>query len=199
MWRLLLLLALSGGAAGLHPPARAARQAVVGGTARGSAAQKQSCGRGALGSVACVATNPAVTGQAKQALYDPIAPEERAPAAPPKPKGKAAKKADKRKVPSTHGKPIVAGLSHKTATVEVREKLSILEADWNQASAALVGYDSIQEAAVLSTCNRFEVYVVAEDHFAATRDVMAFLRSHSGLADEALRPNLFVLQNEDAT
>jgi len=81
----------------------------------------------------------------------------------------------------------------------VREKLSILEANWNEASAALVGYESVQEAAVLSTCNRFEVYVVAEDPYLATRDVMAFLRDHSGLTDLELRPNLFVLQNEDAT
>ena len=78
-----------------------------------------------------------------------------------------------------HGKPVVIGLSHKTATVEVREKLSIPESDWNQASAKLCTYDAIEEAAVLSTCNRFEVYIVAEDNFAATRDAMAFLRDHS--------------------
>ncbi|KAL3917334.1 MAG: hypothetical protein SGPRY_006447 [Prymnesium sp.] len=97
-----------------------------------------------------------------------------------------------------HGQPLVIGLSHKTATVEIREKLSILEADWNTASKALCKYDSIQEAAVLSTCNRFEVYVAGEDPYSATRDVMAFLRGHSGLSDLELRPNLFVLQNEDA-
>jgi len=100
---------------------------------------------------------------------------------------------------SGHGQPIVIGLSHKTATVEVREKLSILEKDWNAASAALTAYESVQEAAVLSTCNRFEVYIVAEDPYLATRDVMAYLREHSGLTDLELRPNLFVLQNEDAT
>jgi len=111
----------------------------------------------------------------------------------------AAPKKEKKQRSGVHGKPIVIGLSHKTATVEVREKLSILEAQWNEASAALCQYDSIQEAAVLSTCNRFEVYVVAEDYFAATRDTMAFLREHSSLDDSQLRPNLFVLQNEDAT
>ena len=105
----------------------------------------------------------------------------------------------KKKKKGVHGQPIVIGLSHKTATVEVREKLSIPEAAWNEASVALCGYDSVQEAAVLSTCNRFEVYVVAEDPYEATRDVMAFLREHSGLTDLELRPNLFVLQNEDAT
>lgn len=98
-----------------------------------------------------------------------------------------------------HGKPFVVGLSHKTATVEVREKLSIPEAKWNQAAKALTQFESIQEAAILSTCNRFEVYIVAENYFEATRDVMSFLRGHSGLDDAELRPNLFVLQDEDAT
>jgi len=105
----------------------------------------------------------------------------------------------KKKRTGVHGKPFVIGLSHKTATVEVREKLSIPESRWNEASASLCEFESIQEAAVLSTCNRFELYIVAEDPFEATRDAMAFLREHSGLGDAELRPNLFVLQNEDAT
>ncbi len=99
---------------------------------------------------------------------------------------------------TVHGQPLVIGLSHKTATVEVREKLSITEDKWNEAAASLVSFDSIQEASVLSTCNRFEVYIVATDHFAATRDVMAFLSGHSGLDEAQLRPNLFMLRNEDA-
>ena len=108
-------------------------------------------------------------------------------------------KKDKKRRTGSHGKPIVIGLSHKTATVEVREKLSIPEAQWNEAAAALVGYETVQEAAILSTCNRFEVYIVAEDHYAATRDVLSFLRGHSGLEAETLRPNLFMLQDEEAT
>ena len=99
---------------------------------------------------------------------------------------------------AAHGQPMVIGLSHKTATVEVREKLSIQEANWNAASAKLVEYPSLQEAAVLSTCNRFEVYVVAEDHYAAARDVFDFLKQHSGLSDAELRPNLFLLHDDDA-
>lgn len=98
-----------------------------------------------------------------------------------------------------HGTPMVIGLSHKTASVEVREKLSIPEKDWNSASRALTSLSSVEEAAVLSTCNRFEVYVVAKDYFMATKEVMGYLRDHSGLTDAELRPNLFVLQNEDAT
>eukprot|EP00965_Chrysotila_dentata_P001730 57849-Pleurochrysis_carterae.AAC.1 len=112
-------------------------------------------------------------------------------------KGKSEAAMTERKV-VTHGQPLVIGLSHKTATVDVREKLSIKEADWNAAAAKLCEYDSITEAAVLSTCNRFELYLAAEDHFAATRDALAFLRERSQLTDMELRPNLFMLQNEDA-
>jgi len=97
-----------------------------------------------------------------------------------------------------HGQPLVIGLSHKTATVMVREKLAIPEASWNEAAAAITQLESVQEAAILSTCNRFEVYIVAQDHFAATQEVLTFLRERSGLSNEELRPNLFMLQNEDA-
>lgn len=115
------------------------------------------------------------------------------------PKGKTeagGKKLDKGAV---LGSPLVIGLSHKTANVEVREKLSIPESRWNEAAASLVQFDTVQEAAILSTCNRFEVYIVATDHFAATRDVLAFLSGHSGLDAAALRPNLFMLQDDEAT
>ena len=111
----------------------------------------------------------------------PPAPAPAAPAPPPE--------AKKRVAPAGTqlGSPLVLGLSHKTATVEVREKLSISETQWNEASAALCEYDSINEASVISTCNRFEVYLVAEDHYAAARDAMAYLKTHSGLEDNELR------------
>jgi glutamyl-tRNA reductase len=102
-------------------------------------------------------------------------------------------------VPAGQATPLFVGLSHKTATVEVREKLSIPEAKWNEASAALCEYESIAEAAVLSTCNRFEVYIAATDHAAAARDVMEYLGSYSGLKDDTLRPNLVSLSAEDAS
>jgi len=143
----------------------------------------------------CVATSPeeAVAGAVSKSVADSGAMSAAAAAT------AAANAKKKKQMGAGHGQPIVIGLSHKTATVEVREKLSIKEADWNSASSKLCEYDAVQEAAVLSTCNRFEVYVVASDPFLATRDVMAFLKEHSGLTDIELRPNLFVLQNEDAT
>ncbi|KAL6951902.1 glutamyl-tRNA reductase [Sarracenia purpurea var. burkii] len=49
---------------------------------------------------------------------------------------------------------VVIGLSVHAAPVEVREKLAIPEAEWSRAIAELWNLNHIEEAAVLSTCNR---------------------------------------------
>lgn len=71
-------------------------------------------------------------------------------------------------------------------------------AETNDHPQKLCGYDNIQEAAVLSTCNRFEVYIAATDAHAAIRDVMTHLQEYSGLSQSELRQNLFMLSREDA-
>eukprot|EP00981_Chlorochromonas_danica_P014142 scaffold7413_cov177-Ochromonas_danica.AAC.8 len=95
---------------------------------------------------------------------------------------------------------IVLGLSHHNARVEVREKLAIPEDAWNNASARLCEYDSIAEASVLSTCNRFEIYLSGENQYAVIRDAIDFLQQNTGgtLDEETLRRNLFMLCGEDA-
>ena len=60
---------------------------------------------------------------------------------------------------------VVLGLSHHNAKVEVREKLAIPEDNWNEAATALCEYNSISEAAVLSTCNRFELYLAGQNQY----------------------------------
>lgn len=51
---------------------------------------------------------------------------------------------------------------------------------------------------MLSTCNRFEVYIAATDGHAAIRDVMSHLQEYSGLSQVELRQSLFMLSKEDA-
>jgi len=94
----------------------------------------------------------------------------------------------------------VVGLSIHHAEVEVREKLAIAEADWNTASNEICngGNSPIAEAAVLSTCNRFEVYYAASDPRAAMAHVTKYLAQRSGLPVPLLRQNLFMLSGEDA-
>ncbi|OUL31083.1 glutamyl-tRNA reductase [Nostoc sp. 106C] len=92
----------------------------------------------------------------------------------------------------------VVGLSHKTAPVEIREKLSIPEDKVDQAIAYLRSCTHIEEAAILSTCNRLEIYIVASKTDLATQEVAEFLAEHSQLPFHDLYQHLFVLLQRDA-
>ena len=68
------------------------------------------------------------------------------------------------------------GLSHHTAPIEVREKFAVPDAELGTASAQLAKAAGVSEAVIVSTCNRVEYYVAAEDAaagFAAVRDFVA--------------------------
>jgi glutamyl-tRNA reductase len=92
----------------------------------------------------------------------------------------------------------VVGLTHKTAPVEVREKLSIPEPVYDQAIAQLCNFPHLDEVAVLSTCNRLEIYIVTSETEAGVREVIQFLSEHSKLPATMLRPYLFTLLHQDA-
>lgn len=92
----------------------------------------------------------------------------------------------------------VVGLSIHHAAVDVREKLAIAEAEWNNASMEICESGGVEEAAVLSTCNRFEVYYSATDAREATACVTQYLAKRSGLSMSMLRKNLFMLSGDDA-
>ncbi len=93
---------------------------------------------------------------------------------------------------------VVVGLSHKTASVEVREKLSISEAQIENAIATLKGYPHIEEIAIISTCNRLEIYGVALDIEQGVKEISQFLAEKAKISLRELRPNLFTLLREDA-
>ena len=92
----------------------------------------------------------------------------------------------------------VVGLSHKTAPVEVREKLSIPEPQIENAITQLCGGTYTQEAAILSTCNRLEIYVVTTEMQPGIREVIQFLSDSSKIPLHQLRPHLFILLHEDS-
>lgn len=92
----------------------------------------------------------------------------------------------------------VVGLSHKTASVHVREKLSIPEPQIEAAIAHLLSYPHLEEVAILSTCNRLEIYVVSSAIEPGVREVIQYLSEHSKLSLSELRPHLFTLLHQDA-
>ncbi|RAQ39499.1 glutamyl-tRNA reductase, partial [Arthrospira sp. O9.13F] len=92
----------------------------------------------------------------------------------------------------------VVGLSHKTAPVNVREQLSIPEPQIEGAIAHLLSYPHLEEVAILSTCNRLEIYLVTVEAQPGIREVTQFLSESSQLPLAELRPHLFTLLHDDA-
>ncbi|WOL04318.1 hypothetical protein Cni_G13039 [Canna indica] len=93
----------------------------------------------------------------------------------------------------------VIGLSVHTAPVAMREKLAVPEARWPHAVGELCNLNHIEEAAVLSTCNRMEIYVVALSWHRGIREVTEWMSKTSGIPVSELREHLFMLQDNDAT
>jgi glutamyl-tRNA reductase len=93
---------------------------------------------------------------------------------------------------------VVVGLSHKTAPVEIREKVSIQEAKIDQAIAQLKAYPHIEEVAIISTCNRLEVYAVTAETEQGVKEIVQFLAERGQVSLTTLRRYLFTLLHEDA-
>ncbi|ESW09667.1 hypothetical protein PHAVU_009G146100 [Phaseolus vulgaris] len=94
---------------------------------------------------------------------------------------------------------IVIGLSVHTAPVEMREKLAIPEAEWPRAIAELCSLNHIEEAAVLSTCNRMEIYVLAVSQHRGIKEVMEWMSKTSSVPVSELSQHQFLLYNNDVT
>ncbi|KAJ8772373.1 hypothetical protein K2173_027550 [Erythroxylum novogranatense] len=94
---------------------------------------------------------------------------------------------------------VVIGLSVHTTPVEMREKLAIPEAEWPRAIEELCGLNHIEEAAVLSTCNRMEIYVVALSQHRGVKEVTEWMSKTSGIPVSEIAQHRFLLYNNDAT
>jgi glutamyl-tRNA reductase len=92
----------------------------------------------------------------------------------------------------------VVGLSHKTAPVEIREKLSIQEAKLESALSQLRSYPHILEVAIISTCNRLEIYAVTTETDQGVREISQFLCEIGHIPLHQLRRYLFILLHQDA-
>ncbi len=87
---------------------------------------------------------------------------------------------------------IVVGLSHKTAPIEIRERLAVPESRQGEALSRLCSYPGIREGILLSTCNRVEVYAVVEQLESGYARVQEFLAdTHLSLSSEQLTPHLY--------
>jgi glutamyl-tRNA reductase len=92
----------------------------------------------------------------------------------------------------------VVGLSHRTAPVEIRERLSIAEQSMEESLQRLRSHEQVLEASILSTCNRLEIYTLLRHPELGVSAVGSFLSDVSGLQLEQLLPHLFTYHHEEA-
>ncbi|MBI3610974.1 MAG: glutamyl-tRNA reductase [Nitrospirae bacterium] len=94
---------------------------------------------------------------------------------------------------------IVVGLNHRTAPIEIREKLSISEAQLREALIRLKAYSGINEGLILSTCNRVEICAVVQQIQTGFQQIKEFFEDHpTGLSSEELIASLYLYSSHDA-
>ena len=93
---------------------------------------------------------------------------------------------------------IVVGLSHKTAPVEIRERLSFPVQTIGEPLNRLCTAYEINEGVIISTCNRVEVLAVTRDIEKGLWQVKKFLSEYHNIPLEELDKHLYVYISEDA-
>lgn len=93
---------------------------------------------------------------------------------------------------------LLLGVSHKTAPVDLRERLDFSSRDLGAAVEALGARASAAESVVLSTCNRSEIYVASGDPARAREEIVDFLSEYHQLPRETFLPHLFAYDDAEA-
>ena len=88
------------------------------------------------------------------------------------------------------------GVSHRTAPLDVRERVDFGRAGFQAALAALAARNIAREMVVVSTCNRAEIYAAADTE-AAVEAVARFFSDYHQVSPEDLRAHLYVHRGAD--
>jgi glutamyl-tRNA reductase len=91
---------------------------------------------------------------------------------------------------------LLVGLSHRTAPVDLRERVDF-QGRLDAALRALAGRGSTLEAVVLSTCNRAELYAACEDVSSAREDLATFVSEFHGIDRSEVAPHVYDLVDLD--
>src|SRR5574344_841849 len=91
---------------------------------------------------------------------------------------------------------LALGINHKTASVAVRERVAFGPEQLVDALQQLCRVTPCQEAAILSTCNRSELYLALDE--ARAEAILAWLADYHGLSLDDLRACAYIHQDNDA-
>jgi glutamyl-tRNA reductase len=90
---------------------------------------------------------------------------------------------------------LLTGLNHKTAPVELRERLAIAPEKLADETQALLLHPGIREGLILSTCNRVELLICHEDD---DPGLAAYLNRHFAVDTQVLEPHLYEYRDAEA-
>ena len=99
---------------------------------------------------------------------------------------------------------LALGLNHTTAPIAVRERVAFGPEEVGATIAHLIErfgaapQGGIREAAVLSTCNRTELYCAVEDAQAARSSVLSYIANQKGVPLSELEPHIYTFEQEEA-
>lgn len=93
---------------------------------------------------------------------------------------------------------LATGLSHKTAPIEVREKVTFPEHTLPDALESLLRYQSMNESVIISTCNRMEIYSVVSELEEGKSDMVEFLCDYHDIERVALERYLYFHEGPSA-
>ncbi|HVX65910.1 MAG TPA: glutamyl-tRNA reductase, partial [Bryobacteraceae bacterium] len=93
---------------------------------------------------------------------------------------------------------LITGVNHKTAPVEVREKLAFEPQGLGTALGELLSRQAVAEAVILSTCNRVEIAITARNGYDPRAEVDCFLSESRRVPLELIQPHLYHLADEEA-
>src|SRR5688572_30146250 len=93
---------------------------------------------------------------------------------------------------------LVAGVRHRNAPIQVREKFAFSEQDVLDGLAFFKAAPGIHGAAIVTTCNRTEIYITVEDTEAGFSAIRQFYLAQRELDIQPYQSKMFQLMNDDA-
>jgi glutamyl-tRNA reductase len=92
---------------------------------------------------------------------------------------------------------LLVGISHRTAPVELRERVDFQTRGVAGALRALAERGSAREAVVVSTCNRAELYVACDEAAATRQDLVRFVSDYNGVPVSDVTPHMYEVVDLD--
>lgn len=91
---------------------------------------------------------------------------------------------------------LTTGISHHTATLDIREKIAVARTDYANRVKELHELDGVEEVVVVSTCNRTEIYSIGPKQ--SREQIRNWLQKKGGLSDAEMNQHCYVREREQA-